>query len=186
MLNNNATMLCIWCGVEFSGGRRCERLRKMIAHEQECPMSPLVKNNAELRRVNVELSGLLTKRVPMIADFIHPRRHPTGAPHMFEFARLVRETATEQDCMAYAAYEHPENCALCKRPGVMPRRLSGRHCVYIALLCDSCLPKCDDEFAVIKRLEEAAEQGKTESVFVWSDRGRMKMIENGLVLSILR
>jgi hypothetical protein len=177
---------CLWCGhTEFyrpanrASVSRCKA--RMATHELHCPRSPIVKENALLRKANADMTRLLQQKKGnrVIDQYLNPRKkikRPSAA--LEELGSTARATVLDDDVVVYVDRVNPEACVRCSHdnPLNIPLRVITPRSTIIGLMCEPCLREKLPPRETAKALLERADRGHFESAFLFEEAGRIKMI----------
>jgi len=181
------TSACLWCGHEERywpnrGGSLTRAKSRMATHELSCERSPVVQEMDKLRSVNALLTSVFQKKegAPTVLElYINPRRKSPVNVVLDDLGALARDTAPDDDVIAYLRRDTPCGCAICgdiTRPAVSMRIIAPT-LTHVAILCQGCHPtEARTPKQVIEKLTEVGELGVLEMAFLWKEGARTRML----------
>jgi len=196
---------CIWCEHVISEDKRKSGWRRRLkaeceAHDLACPESPMVRRLAKQDKLLLQMGKTQARLIEshdrkmkggkLLGRYMNPRRRlkkDVLAPLM-ELTELARGTAETDDVLCLSRRGNPCACALCEKESpVCPMRLPDRGHTLVLLLCDDCVPREREGVdEIVSKTNDLKEAYAFDSVFLWCDNGRIRMISNGLEIETIR
>jgi hypothetical protein len=187
MSSTDRISCCLWCGFEVTyrpnvASSVTKAKAKMAEHELACEESPVVKQMAQLRDINRQLTAVcqVKKGIPTVLEnYINPRRKSEENVLLDDLGALARSTADEDDVLVHLRRDKPNACAVCgdiTRPAVSMRIIAPT-ITHIALICQSCgTSSTRTAKDVVDDLARLGELDLFEMAFLWKEGKRTRML----------